>query len=163
MTNWKQHPEHTNYEISNDGQVRNIKTQYLLKYTLSDGYHRVHLCGKRYRVHRLVAETYLPNPDAKKFVNHIDGVRDHNRVENIEWATPSENTLHTNKHLSPKVLRGEEIYNTILTEEIVKDIKLLREAGWTPVLICWQLNLDKPKYLKAVKNVIYNKTWKHIK
>lgn len=64
------------------------------QYHDKDGYSIVCLDGKKHRVHRLVAKTYIDNPDNKPQVNHINGVKDDNRVENLEWVTASENLKH---------------------------------------------------------------------
>lgn len=98
---WKKYfldGKETNYSISDDGEVRKDATNYILKQSLQQGYKFVTLLingkQKRMRVHRLVAETFIPNPENKPYVNHIDGKRDNNNLSNLEWVTPSENTRH---------------------------------------------------------------------
>lgn len=92
----------TQYAISNDGKVKNEKTGKELKQQTQNGYCHVTLSinkkPKRFRVHRLVALTFIPNPDNKSFVNHKDGNRQNNTVENLEWVTSSENTKHAIKN-----------------------------------------------------------------
>lgn len=98
----KYYPE---YEINQFGQVKRIRGKKgavlgrLLKSRLdSKGYPEVCLChnakSKRFRIHRLLAQTFIPNPLNKPCVNHIDGNRQNNALSNLEWVTKSENTLH---------------------------------------------------------------------
>lgn len=98
------------YEVSNLGNVRNIKPRYkhinpngLLKpVKLNTGYLGVSLINKdkvrkEHRIHRLVAEAFIPNIDNKPQVNHIDNNRANNSVENLEWVTYKENLVHAQK------------------------------------------------------------------
>lgn len=66
---------------------------------------------KLFSVHRLVASAFIPNPDNKPVVNHISGVREDNRVENLEWATRSENSTHAIATGLVKLSRGKAHYN----------------------------------------------------
>ena len=88
---------HPNYEINRLAQVRNIKTGQILKpYDDGSGYLRVKLDGRSCRLHILVAETFIPNPDPenKTVVNHIHGNKHDCRASQLEWCTQAENVQH---------------------------------------------------------------------
>jgi hypothetical protein len=91
--------EFPRWEISQTGHIRHRKTKKAKSVEIHDGaYLRVqmHIAGKRVnkKVHRLVAETFIPNPDNKKTINHINGIKLDNHVDNLEWATNQENIDH---------------------------------------------------------------------
>ncbi len=92
--------EYDNYEASTLSRIRNRKTRKLLKQNKRpDGYMKCSLSknGKRkdVRVHRVIAFTFLVNPENKKYVNHLNSERDDNRLENLAWCTHSENMQQT--------------------------------------------------------------------
>ena len=98
MENWKTIENVINYEVSDLGQIRNTKTNYILKGRLSkSGYLQVSLkiddtnkFSNRY-IHRLVAIYWIDNNENKREVNHKDGNKLNNCLDNLEWVTSSEN------------------------------------------------------------------------
>ncbi len=90
---------HEGYAVCEDGTVLNLKSRRILKPSLNEnGYLYVSLWkdkkGHTRIVHRLVAEAYIPNPQNKPFVNHIDANRANPHKDNLEWCTQSENIQH---------------------------------------------------------------------
>lgn len=94
------------YEVSNFGEVKSLprngtilKPRLLIGFIDSSGYQQVLLTSKRFhkKIHRLVAEALIPNPDNKPCVNHIDRIKTNNHVDNLEWCTYKENTIHSFK------------------------------------------------------------------
>ena len=84
------------YLITLDGRVFSLKTMRFLKnITRPNGYVYVKIGSKTYMAHRLVALTYIPNPENKPQVNHIDGIKTNNKLFNLEWNTQSENIKHS--------------------------------------------------------------------
>jgi hypothetical protein len=103
------------YQVSSTGRVKRLARyvdrhaygivhqrfygERIIKPSLSNGYPVVNLCKenkvKHVQVHRIVAESFIPNPQKKEQVNHKNGIRNDNRVENLEWVTNTENQRHS--------------------------------------------------------------------
>lgn len=115
-------------QIQSDG-VPHVYREHILKKQLNNwGYYCVNynINGRMVRrcVHRLVAEAFIPNLDNKPQVNHIDGIKTNNRVDNLEWVTQSENNLHAFNTLNKKVKRVE----CVDTGEVFRSVKSAAEA-----------------------------------
>lgn len=121
------------YQVSNLGRVKSleryrnfycylqnknckskIKSKILKQVFNGNKYYTVGLCKnskcKTKTVHRLVAETFIPNPDNLPQINHIDGNKQNNCVNNLEWCTQSENTIHAIKTGLLKVRKGKDVH-----------------------------------------------------
>jgi hypothetical protein len=97
---WKDVPGYEGmYQASSFGRVRSPyqrgKGIYTLKPVMSSsGYFTVNIKGKMPTVHRLVAKAFIPNPEVKRCVNHKDGIKTNNNLDNLEWVTHKENLHH---------------------------------------------------------------------
>lgn len=158
------------YSISNEGFVVNNKTGRILKpdiYVKSRSkvgkkfYLRVTLSmnniQKRYSLSRLVATYFIPNPDNKPEVNHKDGNRFNNHVDNLEWVTMEENNYHALiTGLKP---RGENHPNSKYTEETVRLIREMRDKGFSRKETAERLGVTF-SFVRDVRCT--NKTWTHV-
>ena len=140
---WKDIPNYEGiYQASNYGRIKRIKNGYIQNNYIDkrDGYCHTTLSykgkNKVYQTHRIIAMTFIDNPDNKPVVNHIDGNKTNNNVNNLEWCTHQENVIHardvlkidfsngidiTHEKSKKKVIRSDgKIYNSI--DEAKKDI-----------------------------------------
>lgn len=113
------------YEISDTGLLRNTKRGKIVSPTLDRyGYVRygLHKSGKMVcaQAHRLVAKAFIPNPDQKPQVNHINGIKTDNTASNLEWCTNSENHRHRFQVLgrvpNNRLLSREEVFEILRTK-----------------------------------------------
>lgn len=107
----------TLYAVSRDGKVRNLNTNYYLKGAILNTYRvfNLKINGKQRNIagHRLVAAAFIPNPDNKPFVDHVDGNRLNNNVENLRWVSQQENAQNIHKD-TPYSIKDKENYSLSL-------------------------------------------------
>ena len=138
-------PHYGHYWVSNLGRVKNEKGRILKGGLHNKGYHQI--CVKlegvqsTYKTHRLVAIAFIPNPDNLEQVNHIDGDKTNNRVDNLEWCDNSYNQLHKVRTGLWVPARGNDFHgNRKLTEQEVIEIYL---AQGTAEFIAMQYGVSR--------------------
>jgi hypothetical protein len=166
------------YQVSNLGNVKSIvgiridsrsriyklplkvlKSQY-------DRYGYLHVSLYRQKkvkhklIHRLVLEAFIGNCPKGNYANHKDGNRANNKLNNLEWCTPSENNLHAFRVLNrkPVYVCGIKNANAKLTDDKIRYAKELRQKGFTFQKIADELGIAK----SHAKRIIDGKSWGHI-
>lgn len=139
----------------------NNRTGNLLKQRKNEnGYILVSLPGegKSYRVHRLVCETFKPECEFYGLdVNHIDGVKTNNRLDNLEWCTRSYNILHAHS-IGLNNCHEETHHSAVLNNEQVEEICQCLQDGWRSVDIATKYNVSKG----VVADIKVGRNWKNI-
>jgi DNA-binding CsgD family transcriptional regulator len=155
---------YTDYYVSPNGDIYSNKRNdmYKLKPTKSTrGYVKVRLSidGKIYNrhIHRMVAETFIPNPENKPEVNHIDGNKKNNTVTNLEWVTRKENAEHA--YRTGLFGIGESFSTADISNKQCKKIcKLLESTDMSIKDIAEKVNCGK----MTVYHILHGDTWKHV-
>lgn len=121
------------YEVSNLGKVRNIKSGIMLKpWITKDGYLRhclyKHNKQKKLLLHRIIATTFIDNPEGKPCVNHIDENKLNNDLSNLEWCTERENAVHGTriKRIAEKL--SKKVIQLDLNDNVLKEFESMHQA-----------------------------------
>ncbi len=118
---------------------------------------------KNYRINRLVAECYIPNPDNLPEVNHNDGNKSNNNVSNLYWCTRSQNMKHAydNNLLKPPIFKGENNFKSKLTTEDIIWIRkhyIPRHPEFSQSALAKKFNIEQA----TISDIVNRITWKHI-
>lgn len=143
--------------------IPNPKNKYIYVYLFKN--------NKNYakRLHRLLAEHFIPNPENKPNINHIDGNRQNNNLSNLEWVTSKENSRHMYDVLGFKTPRekidkmresqkGEKHHKSKLKEEQVLEIRKKLKDGYSELFLAKEYGVA-PNNIHCIK---INKIWKHV-
>jgi len=159
MEQYKEIPFSENYLVSNLGNVKSKRYNKPLKgFVNNSGYKRVQIGSSKNKhfIHRLVAETFLKKEFSKEFVNHKDGNKLNNSVDNLEWVTRSENDLHAFRNDLRKSRKGENHHNSKLTLSQVEEIKNLLSKNYNCTYIAEKYNVHR----RTISDIKNKKTWK---
>ena len=167
MEQWVDVVDWPGYRVSSLGRVMGPKGVPLKGYIDRYGYHAVGLWNRGYTkgfgVHRLVVQGFLGEIPPDKQVNHKNGVRNDNRLSNLEMVTPKGNIQHSflvlkriGKNTNPS--KGEAHHNSSLNAKKVEQIRILYAQGWTQVRLAEKFNTAQTN----ISRIILRRAWRHI-
>lgn len=165
------------YEVSSEGRVKSLSRKKYCGHPGAVQITKEKICGmskdrlgyikinlskdnkrKKVSLHRIVALAFVENPKCKKEVNHIDGNKENNLPENLEWSTRSENMLHAFNENLKKAKKGESNITSKLKEKEVLEIRALRKEGVKLIDIAKIYNVT----IANVSSIVNFKTWKDV-
>lgn len=156
------------FEVSNTGKLRNVRTGTEYKtYKNKQGYYQVCVSpGSRYnkrvfKIHRAVAETFIPYEEGKQHINHKDGNKLNNNAYNLEWVTPQENSRHAYDTGLAVAKSGVDSSSAKLTAEQVKYIRehyIPKDKEYGCRVLAKKFKVKH----SVISRIIHNKTYKDV-
>lgn len=149
------------YFVTEDGAIYwqyQSRFEEMATQVTKNGYRYIQLGTTRKLVHRLIAQTFIPNPDNKPCVNHKDGNKLNNTVSNLEWVTHSENMRHAFDTGIYPARKGSKQNNAKLTEAIVAEIKQRLKVGVTGTLLAKEYGVAHGR----IYDIKHGRSWNHV-
>ena len=165
-TNMKKVPGYSNYSVTKDGRVwtHKLRSGWMKPGVDKNGYVRYPMIsdnGKRkgMYIHQLVAITYIPNPDNKPNVNHLDHNKSNNSIENLEWCTQKENIVYDWLKGKRKASYGVSCNFNKHPVSLVKKLRQLYDSGkYTQLSLAKKYNIP----FSTVHVIVRRKQWRNI-